>query len=151
MPDPLSEDFAAILRSDSTAALAALLVITDAHRDLTIWVSRTVFGAAHKRNRRRNGDGRKDDRRLSRRDDGALVEAMRDTPTASIGELAEAIGKSRTSTVSALQRLRTVGLAVSDGKTWRLTEEPPPRPPVERWLHPPVVRKHSTAIHPEGA
>ena len=41
---PLSDGFSAVLRSDSSAALAALMVIANAHRDLVTWFLRTIFG-----------------------------------------------------------------------------------------------------------
>jgi hypothetical protein len=56
---------------------------------------------------------------LAKRDkaDERLQEAMKVSPGASIGDLAAAIGKSRTSTVSSLHRLRDLGLTESsDGK-----------------------------------
>jgi hypothetical protein len=70
------------------------------------------------------------------RDDEALLAAMRSNPEGSIGDWAAMIHKSRTSCVSGLHRLRNAGLAKSDEGRWRLTEEPPPRSPPERWTAP---------------
>ena len=53
------------------------------------------------------------------RDDQALLVAMRDSPEGSIGDWAAAIGKGRSSTVSALKRLRDAGLAESVQGKWR--------------------------------
>ena len=50
-------------------------------------------------------------RKARDRDDENLLQAMRDSPEGSIGSWAAAIGKSRTSVVSALGRLRDAGLA----------------------------------------
>ena len=69
-------------------------------------------------------------------DDKALLQAMRDAPEASIGDWAQAIGKSRTSTVSALKRLRDAGLAESVEGKWKLTEEPAPHEPAPQWIAP---------------
>jgi hypothetical protein len=39
MPMPLSDEFAAVLRLDSTAALAALTMIAASNRDLLAWAA----------------------------------------------------------------------------------------------------------------
>ena len=54
-----------------------------------------------------------DARRAKRRDDKALIEAMRRNSEATISELATAISKSKTSAVEGLHRLRDTGLAES--------------------------------------
>jgi hypothetical protein len=61
---------------------------------------------------------------------------MRSGPDGAINDWATAIGKSRSSTVSALHRLRDAGLAESVEGEWRLTEEPAPREPAPRWTAP---------------
>ena len=152
MPTPLPDSVSATLRSDSTAALAALMVIAGAHAELFSWASRMVCGAtparveppppkpartplarkvstnaqsksnataAHLASRRKARD----------RDDENLRQAMRDSPQAPIGDWAMAIGKSRSSVVAALHRLRDAGLVESIEGKWRLTEEPAPREP----------------------
>ena len=68
--------------------------------------------------------------------DASLIEAMRANPGASIGDLAATIHRSRTSTVSALKRLRDAGLAESVEGKWRLTEEPAPREPTPKCTAP---------------
>ena len=70
------------------------------------------------------------------RDDESLVEAMRMAPGASIGDWAAAIGKSRSSTVSGLHRLRDAGLAESAEGKWRLTEPEAPMTPPPKWVAP---------------
>ena len=67
---------------------------------------------------------------------------MRDAPTATIGDWPEAIGKSRTSTVTALHRLRDAGRAESVEGRWRLTEPLPPREPPAKWTAPLSVREN---------
>jgi len=145
---PLSEAVAAQL-SDPTSALAAAFVIGTRHPEILIWVSRMLIGGAEPvqpkpHAARSNGskparksarlNGYLAERRAQRdRDDEGLVRAMRDSPDGPIGSWAVAIGRSRTSTVTALHRLRDVGLAESvDGK-WRLIEEPSPKEPPAKW------------------
>jgi hypothetical protein len=53
---------------------------------------------------------------------------MKASPGASIAALAEAIGKSRTSTDSALHRLRDAGLAESLDRAWSVLEPAEPKP-----------------------
>jgi hypothetical protein len=67
--------------------------------------------------------------------DERLIEAMKANPGATIGALAEAIGKSRTSTVTALGRLRDADRAESLGGVWTLTEPPAPKE-TARWVEP---------------
>ena len=78
-------------------------------------------------------------------DDLNLLAAMRRNTEATIGELATAVGKSRTSIVSALHRLRNAGLAeLSDGH-WRLVEEPAPKEPPAKWTAPLSVSQRAHA------
>ena len=86
--------------------------------------------SASKSSGARNGDRRREARD---RDDESLVAAMRSNPDGSIGDWAMTIRKSRTSCVSALQRLRAAGLAQSVEGKWKLTA--PPAPPA-RWTAP---------------
>jgi hypothetical protein len=144
----LSETFASILQTDKAVALAAAVLIGTHHGDVLQWVW-DMLGPHEPEPRRRrkrrktraNSASGKDpylDRRRAQRDadDQALVEAMRDAPTATIGDWSEAISKSRTSTVSALHRLRDAGRAKSVEGKWRLIEEPPPREPPAKWTAP---------------
>ena len=68
---------------------------------------------------------------------------MRDSPEASIRDWAEAIGKSRSSVVTALHRLRDAGLADSSEGKWRLTEAPAPREPAPKWVAPLSAASHA--------
>ena len=72
---------------------------------------------------------------------------MRDSPGGSIGDWVATIGKGRSSTVSALGRLRDAGLAESVEGKWRLTElEAPPPKETPKWTSP--VRGSDRAAHP---
>ena len=137
------------------------MIISSAHRELLAWAARTVCaepppvpepqpqpktnGAArHRKPARKNGGG---DSRLTKRerDDEALLEAMRDSPGASIGSWAAALNESKSSTVTALQRLRDASLAESAEGKWKLTGETPPRAPAPRWVEP--VSGSARAMH----
>lgn len=162
MSSPLPDAFTVILRSDATSALAALLVIAGAHRDLFTWASKAICGAesslkpscvgngvkppsVHKR-----GDGvasyRKQRRTTRDELDAKLLEEMRANPGASIGELSTTIDRSKTTTVAALHRLKDAGLVENRDRSWRLVEEPAPREPPPPWVKPPsAVREHAHA------
>jgi hypothetical protein len=153
--------FAAAL-SDRTTALAAAFIIATRHADVLQFVARTLGGDAlepEPHSRKANGATRRGrkasghrkprasggDSRLSARDeaDQALVKAMRSNPDGSIGDWSKTIHKSRTSTVSALHRLRDAGLAESAEGKWRLCEEPASRAPSAKWIEPvSAAREH---------
>jgi DNA-binding transcriptional ArsR family regulator len=155
----LTDATAAVLRSDPVSALAAMFVIGRYHPELMLWAARAMGDApadVEPRLRRRKANGaegrltrvrktsnghrkpRSDDPRLARRDeaDEQLIEAMKANPGASIGDLAAAIGRSRSTAVATLARLRDAGLAESVDKVWRLVEEPAPREPPAKWVRP---------------
>jgi hypothetical protein len=152
---PLPEALATILKTNATAALAALMLIANAHRDLYAWASRAILGDAssadlepkprsnggvpnaRKAPKRAKPNGHREPRldpRTVKRDsdDEALVRVMRATPEGKLGGWAEAIGKSRSSVVTALHRLRDVGLVENEDGKWRLTEEPATKEPPPR-------------------
>ena len=142
------------------------MVIASAHRDLLAWAARWVGAepaakmepkpnrARHRR--KHNGAGRPAKAKRSRadlayhqrrreardRDDQALLLAMRDSPEGSISDWTAAIGKSRTSTISALERLRDADLAESVQGKWRLVEPPPPK-----WVGPVRVTDRAHQHH----
>jgi DNA-binding transcriptional ArsR family regulator len=143
MPEPLSAEFAAILRSDRVVALAAAFIVGTHHPDVLHWVARAISAPKPRcaaRGRKSDGghkpvsaDPYLDRRRAQRdRDDEALIEAMKNGGT--IGDLAQAIGKSRSSTVTALGRLRDAGLAESVEGKWRPVAAKAPR--ASRWVEP---------------
>jgi hypothetical protein len=150
----LSETFAAILQTDKAVALAAAVLIGTHHGDVLQWVWEMLGPHEPEPRRRRkrrkakaNGASGKDRRRAQRdADDQVLVAAMRDAPTATIGDWSEAISKSRTSTVTALHRLRDPGREESVEGRWRPTEPLPPREPPAKWVAPvSVSRAHAHA------
>jgi DNA-binding transcriptional ArsR family regulator len=157
--------FAAAL-SDRTTALAAAFIIGARHADVLQFVARIIGGAdaepevepparrrAARRSRKANGHRQPrvngGDSRLPARDeaDKRLVEAMRRNTEATIGELATAVGKSRTSIVSALHRLRDAGLAKSVGGRWALVKQEEPREPAPKWIEPlSAAREHRAHV-----
>ena len=169
---PLPEALATILKTNTTAALAALMVIADAHEGLFAWASRIIGaepvapspprpkprssgGRAGKTPRRSNGrsNGRGDavsyqQQRRSARDeaDEALIEAMKDDPAGTLGSWAEAIARSRSSVVSALRRLRDAGLASNEDGHWALVGEPVPKE-ASRWTKPLSGAEKSHQVH----
>ena len=68
---------------------------------------------------------------------------MRDSPEGPIGDWAKAIGKSRTSAVAALHRLRDAGLATNADKVWVLVEPAAPRAAAPRWVAPLSAASHT--------
>jgi hypothetical protein len=119
----LPDAFASAL-NDRATALAAAFIIAIRHPEVLAFAARMVCADAPephplprrpKAARKANGHRRprSDDPYLGRRrarrevDDQALVEAMRRNTEATIGELATAVGKSRTSIVSAVHRCAT--------------------------------------------
>ena len=167
MPQFLLSDAVADQLRDRTCALAAAFIIGARHADVLQFVARTISGDApeprlgrRKHNRKKANGHRKlrnngadpylGRRREARdRDDEALINAMRSNCEGSINDWATTIGKSRTSCVSGLHRLRAAGLAQSVEGKWRLTEEPAPREPAQPWIQPLKAareqRVHATA------
>jgi hypothetical protein len=87
---------------------------------------------------------------MGAREDERLVATMKANPNASIGALAEAIGKSRTSTVTALHRLRDADLAESLGGVWSLVE-PPAQKETARWTEPVSASRRARVEERENA
>ena len=79
------------------------------------------------------------------RGDEGLVEAMRLAPGGSINDWSDAIGRSRSSTVSALHRLRAAGLAECVDRKWALVAPGAPMATSERWTKP--IRGDVRAAH----
>jgi hypothetical protein len=143
MFDPLPDSVIAALRSDETAALAAMLIVGGAFPDILAFAARVLdapephkAAAKPRRPSTRSFKSPTGRRRGEReRDDERLIAAMKANPNATTGALAEAIGKSRTSTVTALHRLRDAGLAESPDGVWALTEPSAPKE-TPRWTAP---------------
>jgi len=144
MSNPLPDSTVSTLRTNEAAALPAAMIIAGAFPDIASFAAR-VAGTPHVpkavapeppkrvRARPRRGAGRT--REAPDQCDERLIAAMRANPGASIGKLADAIGKSRTSTVSALHRLRDADLAESVDRVWSLIEPPAPKE-TPRWTGP---------------
>ena len=150
---PVPDVVSILLRSSPTAAMAALLLISTSHRGLLDWFARTVCGDApaevepQPRRRKTNGVDKRfpsagkttnGPRRITKReaDDDALIAALKSNPEGTIGDWSTTVGKSRTSIVTALHRLRAAGLAETREGRWRLVEEPAPREPPAKWIEP---------------
>jgi hypothetical protein len=132
------------LQTCETAALAAATIIAGSFPEIASFAAR-VAGAPHrpkvdapKPQRIARGRPKRSNRHVREAPDQCderLTKAMKANPGANIAALARAIGKSRTSTVSALHRLRDAGLAKSLDRVWTLTE-PPPQKETPRWTAP---------------
>jgi hypothetical protein len=154
MPSPpLADGVSAVLRSDATAALAALMVIAGAHRDIFAWAARMIgvepsaaappsAGNGAKRPSRGGGRLAKRDR-----DDRALQAAMRSDPDGTISAWSAVVGKSKGSIATALHRLQDAGLAESVDRRWRLVEEPAPKDPPPRWTKPLSGAERAHQVH----
>ena len=185
MPQPLPDAVVATLRTDACAALAAIMIIANAHGELLAWALRSLSPLTVRRDTGANvplaekttneiktseiasgtnvppalpakleprksanprvkpgGNGGDEAFRARQRaqrdaDDERLIEAMRQTPGASIRRLAATIRKSRSATVASLQRLRDAGVAESEDGTWALAEpQPAPAPKPAGWIEP---------------
>jgi hypothetical protein len=144
----LPEAFTTVLKLDRTAALAAAFLIGNHHADILLFAARMVGGDAdaEPRRRKRTSNGarkaRDGDSRLPARDeaDKRLLEAMRKNPDGLINDWVMVVGKSRTSIVAGLHRLRAAGLAKSDEGKWALTDAP--REPPAKWTAPLSAREH---------
>jgi hypothetical protein len=174
MSTPLPDAVSVLLRTSATAAIGALLLISVSHRELFSWAARMIGtdepppakgespprphgNGAHEAKARKPKPpaARKSagaayharQRKARDRDDQALLEAMRSAPDALIRDWAEAIGKGRSSVVSALKRLRAAGLAESFEGKWRLSasDSPPPKE-TPKWTSP--LRGADRAAHP---
>jgi hypothetical protein len=138
MPDPLPSDVVARLRSDSTAALAASLILAGSYPDIVSWALR-AFGKggepkasapAHSDSKNRCAP-----RRLSAaKSDQALLAVMRANPGASLADLIRLGRRPRTSTVISLKRLEEAGLVEHPGKgQYRAIDQATPKP---AWIDP---------------
>jgi hypothetical protein len=152
VPIPLlPEAFTAVLKLDRAAALAAAFLIGNHHADILLFAARMVGGepqpqsksngaarCPRKANGHRKPRDNGGDSRLPARDeaDKRLLEAMRKNPDGVINDWVMVVGKSRTSVVAGLHRLRAAGLPKSDEGKWALTEDPPPREPPAKWAAP---------------
>jgi hypothetical protein len=121
MPDPLPSDIVARLRSDSTAALAASLILAGSFPDIVSWALR-AFGAKDSEPKASvPADGPGKSRHATRprpavKSDQALLAVMRANPGASLSDLIRLGRRPRTSTVLSLKRLEEAGLVEHPSK-----------------------------------
>jgi hypothetical protein len=163
MPQPLPDAVVATLRTDACAALAAIMIISNAHSELLAWAQRALGGNPPRRaadgeeDAKANGAGggkgvAKSDRAKkgarakgphnpsvgAAKHDQALLALMRANPDANVTEIIRMNGRPRNSTVLSLERLEKAGLVehAARGK-WTvadLLEVPAPKPAA--WIEP---------------
>ncbi len=173
--EPLPDDVVVRLRSDPTAALAAVLVVVASFPNIVSWAARSFGGPSHPKRCAEGGDanggaGRDADdspprrRQASDQADQQLLALMRDNPGATITELVRLSGRSRSSIVMSLNRLEEGGLVDHCGHgSWAaieddpdLIDEGPPLPPrTAHWVAPlsgkHVARRAADGRVPEEA
>jgi hypothetical protein len=121
MPDPLPSEIVARLRSDSTAALAASLILAGSFPDIVSWALRAFSGKNGEPNVSVPIDGDAKSRHAPRpqpavKSDQALLAVMRANPGASLADLIRLGRRPRTSTVLSLKRLEEAGLVEHPSK-----------------------------------
>jgi hypothetical protein len=133
MPDPLPADIVARLRTDSTAALAASLILAGSFPDIVSWALRAFSKSVEPKasvpvdhdNKRRPAP-----RRLSAaKSDQALLAVMCANPGATLADLIRLGRRLRTSTVLSLKRLEEAGFVEhpSKGVYTAIDQAPPPK------------------------
>jgi hypothetical protein len=139
MPDPLPSDIVARLRSDSTAALAASLILAGSFPDIVWWALR-AFSKSGLVNAKVPADGGGKSRHAPKpnpavKSDQALLAVMRANPEASLADLIRLGRRPRTSTVASLMRLEEAGFVEHPSKgVYRLVDLAPPAK--SAWVEP---------------
>jgi hypothetical protein len=140
MPDPLPSDMVARLRSDSTAALAASLILAGAFPDIVSWALRAFSSKSSEPKASVPADGPGKSRHATKpraavKSDQALLAVMRANPGASLADLMRLGRRPRTSTVLSLKRLEEAGLIEhpSKGVYTAVDQAPPPK---QTWVEP---------------
>jgi hypothetical protein len=138
MPDPLPFDIVARLRSDSTAALAASLILAGSFPDIVSWALR-AFSKSGEFKPSIPTDGGKNRHppksKPAAKADQALLAVMRANPDASLADLIRLGRRPRTSTVASLKRLEEAGLVEHPSKgQYRLVDEVTTSKPA--WVEP---------------
>jgi hypothetical protein len=133
MPDPLPSDVVARLRSDSTAALAASLILAGSFPDIVSWALR-AFSKSGEPNASIPASGEDKSRHSPKRQsaiksDHVLLALMRANPGSSLADLIRLGRRPRTSTVLSLKRLEEAGLVEhpSKGVYTAVDQAPPPK------------------------
>ena len=138
MPDPLPSDVVARLRSDSTAALAASLILAGSFPDIVSWALRALGkGGEPKASVPADHDNKRrpaPPRLSAAKSDQALLAVMRANPGSSLADLIQLGRRPRTSTVLSLKRLEEAGLVEHPSKgLYRAVDQAPPKP---AWIDP---------------
>jgi len=140
MPDPLPTDIVARLRSDSTAALAASLILAGSFPNIVSWALRAskVKDSESKASVPADGDAKSRHAPRSQpaaKSDKALLAVMRANPGAILADLIRLGRRPRTSTVASLKHLEEAGLVEHPSKgVCRTIEQTPP--PKASWIEP---------------
>ena len=123
MPDPLPADVVARLRSDSTAALAASLILAGSFPDIVSWALKafSIKESAPKASLREDGGGKSKQTHTPKsrptvKSDQALLAVMRANPGSSLADLIRLGRRPRKSTVASLKRLEEAGLVEHPAK-----------------------------------
>src|SRR6516162_5545637 len=141
MPDPLPADIVARLRSDSTTALAASLILAGSFPDIVSWALR-AFSVKDSELKasvptyvgRKSANIKESPRRPAAKSDQALLAVMRANPGSSLADLIRLGRRPRTSTVLSLKRLEEAGLVEHPSKgQYRAVDQAPPKP---AWIDP---------------
>ena len=141
MPDPLPSDVVARLRSDSTAALAASLILAGSFPNIVSWAL-SAFRVKDSEPKasvptdvgRKGANIRHPPLRPAAKSDQALLAVMRANPGSSLADLIRLGRRPRTSTVLSLKRLEEAGLVEHPSKgQYRAVDQAPPKP---AWIDP---------------
>jgi hypothetical protein len=139
MPDPLPSDIVARLRSDSTAALAASLILAGSFPDIVSWALR-AFNKSDEPRAGVSADAGRKSKHAPRpqpavKSDKALLTVMRANPSASLADLIRLGRRPRSSTVASLKRLEEAGLVEHPTKgVYRAVDQAPTPKPA--WIEP---------------
>ena len=140
MPDPLPSDIIARLRSDSTAALAASLILAGSFPDIVSWALRAFSGKRDEPKASAPVGGDAKSKRAPRpqpaiKSDQALLAVMRANPGVRLADLIRLGRRPRTSTVASLKRLEEAGLVEhpTKGVYKTVDQASPPKP---AWVEP---------------
>jgi hypothetical protein len=129
----LPSDIVARLRSDSTAALAASLILAGSFPDIVSWALRafSLKDSQTKASLPADGGGNTKHAPKPRpavKSDQALLAVMRANPGARLADLIRLVRRPRKSTVSSLKRLEEAGLVEHPAKGVYKTVEQDPQP-----------------------
>jgi hypothetical protein len=148
MLDPLSAAVVTSLPTNETAALAAALIVAGAFPEVLAFAARVVAEpevpkratTSPKRPCRSNGNGAGRETMIRKRDD-KLAALVRETPTATIAEMARQMRVAKNTVRAGLERLEIAGLVEREGRAWR-PAEPCPVPETPKWTGSVSARRH---------